>query len=79
MSLREHKAEWMAAELGVSRQTVSRWMSDKGAPPHRAYVRQWALLVGVSPEWLETGEVAEEGDGSPVSDPPHPAVLGRVG
>lgn len=56
MALGHHKAEWMADQLGVSRQTLSRWMADKGSPPTRAYVRQWALVTGVDQQWLETGE-----------------------
>jgi len=56
MALGHHKAEWMADQLGVSRQTLSRWMADKGTPPARAFVRQWALITGVDQKWLETGE-----------------------
>lgn len=56
MALGHHKAEWMADQLGVSRQTLSRWMADKGTPPARAFVQQWALITGVDPQWLETGE-----------------------
>jgi transcriptional regulator with XRE-family HTH domain len=61
------KVQDMADELGVSRQTVSRWMSDKGTPPRRIYVQQWALRCGVPYEWLINGEVSQsphpEGDG----------------
>lgn len=53
----------MAGQLGVSRQTLSRWMADKGAPPKRAYLAAWSLATGVGMEWLETG-VGEAGDGS---------------
>ena len=55
MALGEHKAEWIADQLGVGRQTVSRWMSDRGAAPRRAYLMQWALLTGVDVDWLTTG------------------------
>lgn len=47
--------EQMAAELGVSRSTVSRWMNDRGASPRSIYVRQWARKCGVSLGWVETG------------------------
>jgi transcriptional regulator with XRE-family HTH domain len=49
------KAEHMADALDVSRQTVSRWMSDKGAPPKRVYLKEWAEATGVPLQWLETG------------------------
>lgn len=48
-------AQDMAEALEVSRQTVSRWMKDRGARPRRVYVAHWALLTGVDPDWLETG------------------------
>lgn len=49
------KAEDMAAHLGMSRQTITRWMTDQGAPPRPVYVREWARLTGVSLAWLESG------------------------
>lgn len=52
----------MARLLGVHRATLTRWMSDVGAPPRAAYVRQWALITGVDYGWLSTG-VAPSGDG----------------
>lgn len=48
MALGNHSAGAMARELGVTRATVSRWMGDKGAPPKKAYVQQWALITGVA-------------------------------
>jgi transcriptional regulator with XRE-family HTH domain len=45
----------MAERLEVSRATVSRWMADRGAPPHRIFIRQWAQLTGVDQGWLLTG------------------------
>lgn len=48
-------AEQMADELSVSRQTMSRWMHDRGGPPKPIYLRQWALRCNVSVQWLETG------------------------
>lgn len=56
MALGEHKAEWMAQQLGVSRQTITRWMHDNGAAPARAYILQWALMTGTDQEWLEHGK-----------------------
>lgn len=59
MALGSTSAQEMADGLGVSRQTISRWMADRGAAPRRAYVSQWALATGVPVQWLESGVVAE--------------------
>lgn len=59
MALGEMKRSDMADALGVDPGTISRWCSDKGAPPKRVYITQWALLTGVPPEWLETGRTAD--------------------
>jgi len=48
--------ETMAAELGVSRATISRWCHDRGAPPRTIYLRHWAHRCHVSYEWLVYGE-----------------------
>ncbi len=50
------KSDVMASRLGVSRQTLSRWMADKGAPPRRAYLSEWSVATGVPFEWLATGQ-----------------------
>lgn len=55
----------MADALGVSPGQVTRWTHDDGTP-RRAYVAQWALITGVSVDWLETGKVSSE----PSSPPP---------
>src|SRR5262245_16319103 len=47
--------ETMAAELGVSRATISRWCHDIGAPPRTIYLRAWAARCQVSYDWLLTG------------------------
>lgn len=40
----------IAAELGVSRQTVSRWENDD--PIKRAFAQVWAVRCGVPFEWV---------------------------
>ena len=55
MALGDDAAQDMADYLGVSRQTISRWMGDKGAPPKRAYLAQWALRTNVPYRWLVDG------------------------
>ena len=44
----------MATELGVSRQTVSRWMNGHGEP-RVGYLKLWALRTGVPVAWLIEG------------------------
>lgn len=55
MALGDMKRDDMAVALGVNPATVSRWTADKGAPPKRAYLAQWALITGVDLDWLEHG------------------------
>lgn len=55
IALGDMSAQEMAESLGVSRQTLSRWMADRGQPPRKAYINQWALLTGVDAAWLESG------------------------
>ena len=56
MALGDTKAQDMADYLGVSRQTLTRWMGDIGRPPARAYILAWAMRTNIDPVWLETGE-----------------------
>lgn len=49
--------EGMAAELGVSRSTVSRWINEHGGPPRLVYLKEWAARTGVPLEWLREGQV----------------------
>ena len=70
MALGEMKRNEMADHLGVDPGTLSRWMADKGAPPKRVYIIQWALMTGVRLDWLESGrapEGAPNGGGSMVN------------
>jgi transcriptional regulator with XRE-family HTH domain len=48
----------MAAELGVSRVTVSAWLHARNRPPIAA-LKLWAIRTGVSYQWLLTGVTAE--------------------
>lgn len=65
MALGETTAQEMADYLDVSRQTLSRWMADKGAPPKRPFLIQWALKTSVPVEWLETGREPDQNDPTP--------------
>ena len=55
-------AREMADRLGVTRQTISRWMGDKGRPPHLTYLRAWAEYTDVPFGWLDSGEHNEQLD-----------------
>jgi transcriptional regulator with XRE-family HTH domain len=48
--------EDMAKEIGVSRQTISRWINER-SDPRLGYLKLWALRTGVPIEWLLTGGV----------------------
>lgn len=72
------KAEDMAAELGVSRQTITRWMTGQGAEPKRPFIKEWAAITGVSLAWLESGAVPhgpQTPGGLPASTPDKLASL----
>lgn len=62
MALGDMKRDEMAELLGMNPATLSRWMADKGTPPKRAFLAQWALITGVPLAWIENGEVPT-GDG----------------
>lgn len=64
MSLGDMSREQIAAVMDVTPSTISRWMADKGAPPKRPMLREWALATGVDPKWLETGAGSPGGPGS---------------
>lgn len=55
--------EDMAGELGVSRQSVSRWLNER-AEPRIGYVKLWAIRTGVPLEWLVGGVKTEPISGS---------------
>jgi len=67
LALGDISRDEIARIMDVTPSTISRWMADKGAPPKRPYLIQWALATGVPVEWLETGEVSE-GNGGPNGD-----------
>lgn len=69
MSLGDMKRSEIAEQLGVDDSTISRWTHDKGQPPKRAYLAQWALLTGTDRRWLETGMVPDGPDLGPGDSP----------
>src|SRR5438874_619174 len=53
----------MAAELGVSDQSIRDWEEDE-RPPKAMVIKAWAIVTGVSVAWLEGRE-------EPPGSPPH--------
>lgn len=75
MALGDQSVQALADELGVTRQTIGRWMHDKGARPRRAYILQWALITGVDSHWLETGEEPQDnGPNTGLDAPSSPTI-----
>lgn len=64
MSLRQAGVgvQEMADYLEVGRNSVSRWINDRGEPSKQTR-RLWAFRCGVPLEWLETGQAPVEGPG----------------
>lgn len=51
-----------AAEIDVSPRSVSNYESE-AVTPKKIVLKAWALRTGVPLEWIETGEVPNNGDG----------------
>lgn len=69
----------MANRLGVTRQTISRWMNDEeGAPPRAIYLKEWALVCRVPVDWLRYGSVVDPSDDGSTQDFPGRAWISDV-
>jgi excisionase family DNA binding protein len=49
----------MTAHLGVTKDTVYDWISEKRRPAHR-FVRLWKFQVSKIDEWVRSGGAAPE-------------------
>lgn len=65
----------MADELGVHRNTVSRYLNDPEARVTRGTMRVWALRTGVPLEWIQYG--IEPTANEPVAAPNKPRKQGK--
>ena len=55
--------EEIAAHLGVSRDTIYRWIDDKGLPAHKVG-RLWKFKVSQVDAWVQAGKASENGQKS---------------
>lgn len=55
----------LAVRLGISAKSIKRY--EAGVTPKRTVLLGWALTCGVSPRWLETGRVDDDGGGGSAS------------
>jgi len=63
----------LMAKFEVSRETVSRWCRDHGAPPKKFVLNEIAVMAGVSPRWIIDGIEPTDGPtggGSPAAPIP---------
>lgn len=67
LSFANIKVETIAEELGVARNTVSRWLNDRG-PVREIYLKQWALRCGVDYRWLKSGKTSTPDGGNVMTD-----------
>jgi excisionase family DNA binding protein len=51
----------VAAHLGVTRDSIYRWMSSKGLPAHRVG-RAWRFRLSEIDEWVRSGRGATDGE-----------------
>ncbi len=52
---RWYSVEEIAAHLGVSKETIYRWVEKEKIPAHKVG-RQWKFRVSEVDEWVTTGE-----------------------
>jgi excisionase family DNA binding protein len=58
---RWYSVDEIAAHLGVSRETVYRWIDHKGLPAHRIG-KFWKLKVTEVDAWARTGPTASDAE-----------------
>jgi len=58
--------EEIAAHLGVARETVYRWIEQKGLPAHRIG-KFWKFKISEVDEWIRAGDAADS-SGASVKD-----------
>ena len=68
MDSRWLSVEEIATYLGVSRDTVYRWIDGRGFPAHKIG-RSWRAQVTEIDEWVRSGEGAEKSDDSSEEKP----------
>lgn len=61
--------EEIAAHLGVARETIYRWIEQKGLPAHRIG-KFWKFKISELDEWIRAGDAADRAADS-VKDKTH--------
>lgn len=61
MTERWYSVDEIAIHLGIARETVYRWIDQKGLPAHRIG-KFWKFKVAEVDEWARTGAAASESD-----------------
>lgn len=51
----------VAEHLGVTRESIYRWMSKKGLPSHQVG-RMWRFQLSEIDEWVKSGKAASDED-----------------
>lgn len=60
-------ADDIAAHLGVTKETVYAWISEKGLPAHKVG-RLWKFQTNEVDEWVRNGSAASSDDGGTRDD-----------
>lgn len=67
MTERWYSVDEIAAHLGIGRETVYRWIEQKGLPAHRVG-KFWKFKVSEVDEWARTGAGAPDGNVKTAND-----------
>ena len=67
MTERWYSVDEIAAHLGIGRETVYRWIEQKGLPAHRIG-KFWKFKVSEVDEWARTGAAASDGPAKGTDD-----------
>lgn len=67
MTERWYSVDEIAAHLGIGRETIYRWIEQKGLPAHRIG-KFWKFKVSEVDEWARTGAAEPDSDATSTND-----------